>query len=164
MKLHVKDARNLFIQEWSRLAVNWGVSRSHGQVHAFLLLAQEPVTYEELKAGLRKSQGTANNIIRELMDWGIVRRVAVLGERKEYFVAEKDMWKVAQLIAKARKRRELDPLIEAMSTFSRLEGPKAEVEQMTRLVDGIKSVSAVADTALTLMDRTGVVPFLKMLS
>lgn len=164
MKLHVKEARALFIQEWSNMATSWGVSRSLGQVHAYLLLAPGSVTYEELKEGLQISQGNANNCIRELLDWGIIRRLAVAGERKEYFVAERDMWKVAQLIAKARKRRELDPLVQAMATFGKLEGPKSEVDHINKLVSSIASVSSVADTALTLMDRTGIVPFLKMLS
>jgi len=164
MKLHVKEARSLFIQEWSNMAISWGGSRSLGQVHAFLLLATEPLTYEDIRAELNISQGNANNMMRELLDWGLVRRLAMSGDRKEYFVAEKDMFKVAQLVAKARKRRELDPLIETLSIFKNIEGPKTDVSNFNGLVESIKSVAAVADTALTIMDRTGVVSLLKKLS
>ncbi len=46
--------------------------------------------------------------IRDLIDWGLVKRIIIPGERKEFFSAEKDIWKVATQIVKERKK-ELDP-------------------------------------------------------
>jgi DNA-binding transcriptional regulator GbsR (MarR family) len=39
------------------------------------------------------SRGNANMNIRELTDWGLVTKVFKPGERRDYFIGEKDVWK-----------------------------------------------------------------------
>ena len=60
--------------------------------------------------------------VRDLIDWNLVQKVIIPGERKEYFKAEKDIWKVATLIMYQRKKRELDPMIKVLGQLSELEG------------------------------------------
>ena len=45
--------------------------------------------------------------LRQLMEWGVVYKKTIAGDRKEYFVAEKDVWKWSHKIATIRKQREL---------------------------------------------------------
>ncbi len=45
------------------------------------------------------------------MAWGLVRVVVRKGERREYFEAEKDVWKIFTIVARERKKREIDPAL-----------------------------------------------------
>ena len=99
------------------------------------------------------SRGNVNMNIRELIGWGLVDRVIVTGERKEYFTAEKDIWKVATQIIKERKKRELAPMIKLLSQLENIDGDKKdkEVQQFTQVVGNIKKLGLQADKTLDLM-------------
>src|SRR5687767_12939300 len=64
---------------------------------------------------LNISRGNVNMNIRELMDLGLVEKMHKSGDRKEYFWAEKDIWKITRQVAKERKKRELEPLSKCWS-------------------------------------------------
>ncbi len=75
---------------------------------------------------LNISRGNVNMNIRDLIDWGLVDRILLHGERKEYFSAEKDIWKVATQIVKERKKRELDPMLKLLGQLEDVEGDKKD--------------------------------------
>jgi len=68
------------------------------QIHALLLVSPEALSADEVMEDLAISRGNANMNLRELIDWGLVQKVIRPGERKEFFSAEKDIWKVARQI------------------------------------------------------------------
>ncbi len=84
------------------------------QIHALLMTAPEPMYTDEIMLRLHISRGNANTNLRELSGWGLIRLVVKKGERREYFEAEKDVWKMFIIIAKERKRRELDPALDVL--------------------------------------------------
>jgi DNA-binding transcriptional regulator GbsR (MarR family) len=90
---------------------------------------------------------------RELIDWGLVDRVLVPGERKEFFSAEKDIWKVSTQIIKERKRRELDPMLKLLAQLEKIEGDKKDkdTKQFIDTVQGIKKLGSQADKMLDVM-------------
>ncbi len=110
----LKDARERFVALWGQMAANWGIPRSMAEVHALLFIAGEPMNTDDLMAALRISRGSASMTLKVLQEWGIVSRVHIRGDRKEYFQAEQDIWKLFRTILRERKKREIDPLIEAL--------------------------------------------------
>ena len=104
---------------------------------------------------LNISRGNVNMNIRELINWGLVERVILPGERKDYFTAEKDIWKVARQVIKERKKRELDPLIKTLEQLQDIEGDKRdkEVRQFLDTVGGIQKFAQQADKTLDVMIR-----------
>ncbi len=68
------------------------------------------------------SRCNANMNIRDLINWGLLEKVIVQGDRKEYFSAEKDIWKVATKIMYQRKKRELDPMLKVLNQLSGSKG------------------------------------------
>ncbi|MBI1877106.1 MAG: ArsR family transcriptional regulator, partial [Chloroflexi bacterium] len=60
------------------------------------------------------SRGNVSMALRELMAWGIVSRVHIKGERREFYTTEKDVWTLFRVIARERKKREVDPTIEVL--------------------------------------------------
>jgi DNA-binding transcriptional regulator GbsR (MarR family) len=110
----LKAARDRFVALWGQMASNWGIPRSMAEVHALLLIAGAPMNTDELMEALHISRGSASMTLRALQEWGIVSRVHLRGDRKEYFQAEQDVWKLFRTILRERKKREIDPLLEAL--------------------------------------------------
>ena len=91
--------------------------------------------------------------IRDLVSWNLVERVIMPGERKEYFTAEKDIWKVATQIIRERKKRELDPMLKLLSQLEQVDGDKKdkETKQFVEMIGDLKKLGNQADKLLDVL-------------
>jgi DNA-binding transcriptional regulator GbsR (MarR family) len=153
--MQLAEAKAKFIADWGRFGTNWGINRTMAQIHALLLISPDPLSAEDVMEELSISRGNANMNVRELIDWGLVQKVIVPGERKEFFTAEKDIWKVARQIVKERKKRELDLMIPVLKELSDVEGDKRDraVKTFTDTINNIRKFSDQADRTLDTMIR-----------
>ena len=110
----LQRARTAFVAQWGVLGSSWGVNRSVAQVHALLLVTHEPLSQDEIMDELAISRGNVATSLRELTDWGLVRPVVTAGDRRYYYEAEKDVWKIACNVARERSRREIEPVVDAL--------------------------------------------------
>ena len=151
MKLN--EAKQQFISSWGAFGTNWGINRTMAQIHALLLVSAEPLTQDDMMEELNISRGNVNMNIRELISWGLAERVILPGERREYFSAEKDIWKVVKLIVKERKKRELEPMLKLLDQLEEVEGDKKDknVKSFVDTVSGIKKLGKQADKTLDTM-------------
>jgi DNA-binding transcriptional regulator GbsR (MarR family) len=151
--MQLAEAKAQFIANWGRFGTNWGINRTMAQIHALLLVSPDNLSADEVMEQLNISRGNANMNLRELMDWGLVQKVIVPGERKEFFTAEKDIWKVARQIVKERKKRELDLMIPVLKELSEVEGDKRDkaVKTFTDTIHNIRKFSEQADKTLDTM-------------
>ena len=131
--MKLPEAKNRFVQIWGTVGVEWGINRTMAQVHALLLVSDQAITTEDVMASLSISRGNANMNLRELINWGLIYRESKPGDRKEYFLAEKDMWEVAQRIVAQRRKRELDPMMKMLEQL---------ISETTATQDQTKEVSA----------------------
>jgi DNA-binding transcriptional regulator GbsR (MarR family) len=89
--------------------------------------------------------------LKELVAWGLVRIVVRKNERREFFEGEKDVWQMFTIIARERKRREIDPALGVLhrcsEESSRINTPegKAFHDQMRQLEDFVSFASKTAD-------------------
>jgi len=148
--MKLEEAKQQFIQSWGVLGTQWGINRTMAQIHALLLVSTEPLSADEVMEGLQISRGNANMNLRDLMNWDLVQKVLKAGERKEFFTAEKDIWKVSMRIIRERRRRELDPILQVLATLKDIEGDKKdkEVKAFTETVGQIQKFAGQADKAL----------------
>tara|TARA_Y100001933_G_scaffold114263_1_gene114365 strand:+ start:3111 stop:3617 length:507 start_codon:yes stop_codon:yes gene_type:complete len=109
--MELKEAEEKFIAAWGAIGTQWGINRTMAQIHALLLIGENPLSAEEIMIKLNISRGNVNMNVRELISWGIVHKVIKFGERKEFFTAEKDIYKTAIQILKERRKRELVPIL-----------------------------------------------------
>jgi len=107
----LRRSKDRFIELWSQMAANWGVPRSMAEVHALLFVEAAPLGAEQIMSRLGISRGNASMTTRTLVEWGIVRREHRPEDRRDYFVAEQDVWTLFALVIRARKAREIDPLL-----------------------------------------------------
>jgi DNA-binding transcriptional regulator GbsR (MarR family) len=146
MALQLQDAKKQFISSWGAFATHWGINKTMAQVHALLLINPEPLSAEDIMEQLQISRGNANMNIRELIDWSLVQRITIVGERREFFNAEKDMWVVITQIIKERKKRELEPMLKLMKQLQDVPNDKsAEFKAYKNTVDSIIKYSEQAD-------------------
>lgn len=151
--MKLAEAKQQFISSWGVFATQWGINRTMAQIHALLMVSPDPLSQDDVMAELSISRGNVNMNIRELIDWGLVDRVLVPGERREYFSAEKDIYKVAMQVARERKKRELDPMLKLLSQLEDVEGDKKDknVKQFVDTVSGIKRFGTQAEKMLDVM-------------
>jgi HTH-type transcriptional regulator, glycine betaine synthesis regulator len=108
------EPKALFIRRWGEMGPYWGINRTMAEIHALLYLSTRPLCTDDVMAALQISRGNASMNLRALVDSGLLRRVHQMGDRKEYFESEMDVWTMFRTIAHQRKRRELEPIVEVI--------------------------------------------------
>jgi DNA-binding transcriptional regulator GbsR (MarR family) len=103
-----------FVLHWGEMGAVWGTNRSIGQIHALLYLSDKPLTAEDIAEMLGLARSNVSNSLKELQGWGLVRRAHVMGDRRDFFAAETDLWEMVTRIAEGRKAREIDPTLEML--------------------------------------------------
>jgi DNA-binding transcriptional regulator GbsR (MarR family) len=103
-----------FILHWGDMGNQWGVNRSVAQIHALLYLSERPRTAEDIADTLAMARSNVSNSLKELIGWKLIRRVPMLGDRRDHFEAETDLFEMVTRIAQGRKEREIDPAAAAL--------------------------------------------------
>lgn len=151
----LQQAKDDFVAEWGAIGSAWGINRTMAQIHALLMVTPQLLSTDEVMQELEISRGNANQNLRELVGWGLIRRVVRKGERREYFEAEKDVWKMFAIIVRERKRREIEPAMEVLgrcqASTKGLKGREAVAfqQQIKALEDFIGLASRVMDRVST---------------
>src|ERR687891_991410 len=84
-----------FVLQWGDMGDEWGVNRSVSQIHGLLYLSEQPLTAEDIAEQLGMARSNVSNSIKELLAWNLIRRVPILGDRRDHFEAETDIWEIA---------------------------------------------------------------------
>jgi DNA-binding transcriptional regulator GbsR (MarR family) len=135
-----------FVLHWGEMGSVWGVNRSVGQIHGLLYLSDKPLTAEDVAERLGLARSNVSNSLKELQGWNLVRRVHVMGDRRDHFAAETDLWEMVTRIAEGRKQREVDP------TISLLQGCMTDAETDKALTPVAKERLAAMLSFLTMID------------
>ena len=96
-----------------RLIEFWGFKRNMGRVWTVLYLSPEPLSAEDLRHALQLSSGAVSMTLSELARWGVVRRVWIQGERKDFYTAEVQLWRMISRVFNERERSEILAAIDA---------------------------------------------------
>ncbi len=148
----LEEAKEKFITTWGGLGTQWGINKTMAQLHALLFISAQPLSTEDIMEALQISRGNVNMNVRELIDWGLVHRVNKTGDRKDYYQAEKDVWKIAKLIVRERKKRELEPIIEVLTELKKVEGDKKSEEYIS-FVESMTQLKNFSETVNNSMDK-----------
>jgi len=103
-----------FILHWGEMGVRWGINRTMAQIHALLYLSPQPLDAEAICGALGVARSNVSNSLRELQNWGIVKVVHVMGDRRDHFESMADVWEMFRQVLDERKKREIDPTVEVL--------------------------------------------------
>jgi DNA-binding transcriptional regulator GbsR (MarR family) len=82
-------------------------------VWTVLYLAEQPLSAGQLRERVQLSTGAVSMTLTELSRWGVVHKVWVQGERREFFAAEANVWKMISRVIRERERAEISHAIES---------------------------------------------------
>ncbi len=135
-----------FILHWGEMGTRWGVNRTVAQIHALLFLSPEPLDAETVAETLSVARSNVSNSLRELQGWGLIRTVHVLGDRRDQFETDTDIWEMFRTIVEQRKRRELNPTLECLRELVAV-SPKGqrpyERERITDMLTFFEDIDAI---------------------
>ena len=131
---------------------HWGFRKVLGRVWTVLFIGAEAMPAAEIGERLSMSAGATSMALTELQRWGVVKRVWKPGERKEFFEAETDFWRMISKVFNERER------LLAVSVRERLErsakllreaptGPlaKTRIDRVERLLSFVLVAEAALD-------------------
>jgi len=110
------EARQRMIENLSRISEFWGYSRAMGGLYAALYLSQGPVSLDELVPIVGVTKGAISTNVRALEQLGMVHRHVRAGDRKDYYEADTDFWKIAKTVLERRQKPEFDKALSGVSS------------------------------------------------
>ena len=138
------------VLHWGEMAGRWGISRSVAQIHALLFLAPTPLTADDIAETLNVARSNVSVSLKELQSWDLVQVTHVLGDRRDYFQARKDIWEVLTTIVDQRKRREIDPTVQMLRDCTNeakhdAETPQDVKERLASMLEFLEEMSGWYD-------------------
>ena len=100
-----------FILHWGEMGTRWGINRTVAQIHALLFISDKPLNADDIVQALGVARSNVSTSLKELQGWTIVRRVHVLGDKRDHFESMKDVFEMFRVVLEERKKREIDPTI-----------------------------------------------------
>mgnify|MGYP003633101376 CR=1 FL=1 len=144
-----EEAKDKFISTWGGLGSLWGINKAMAQIQALLFISTKPLSMEDIMEELKISRGNTSMNLRQLMDWGIVTKQLIPGERKEYFITEKDVQELTRIIAKERSRREIQPVIKVLNDVSSIKDDGSEkTKELIKQTKALHDLTQNADGML----------------
>lgn len=151
--MKLSEAKIKFISSWGNFGSQWGINKTMAQIHGLLLVTDEFLSADEIMEQLMISRGNANMNIRSLMDWGLVYKENKLGERKEFFRAEKDIWVVAKRVVKYRHEKELVPMLRMLAEINGTQIDEGKTEEITSFQETVNEIDRFAQQADKMLSR-----------
>jgi len=143
-----------FVLHWGEMGTRWGINRTVAQIHALLFLSPRPLPAEEIAATLAIARSNVSNSLHELQNWGIVRVVHVLGDRRDHFESMKDVFAMFRVITHERKKCEIDPTLQVLQQCIAEAGKSKSADHYTweRLTDLLQFFE-LAETAYLQLEK-----------
>ncbi|MBI3160831.1 MAG: hypothetical protein HYZ26_14625 [Chloroflexi bacterium] len=126
----LEQTRAHFIQGMSRISHFWGFPKAMGAIYGAIYLSPTPLSLDELvqQAGVTKGAVSAN--VRQLERLGMVHRHIEVGQRRDYYIAETDFWRIVRGILQERQQSEFDRALasvgESLALLENVRGDEAE--------------------------------------
>src|SRR5262245_11071483 len=131
---------------------HWGFRKVLGRVWTVLFIAAEPLPAAVLADRLSMSAGSVSTSITELQRWGVVRRVWKPGERKEFYEAETDFWKMISKVFDERERLLSESVRDRLERAAGLLRQAPASPAIARSLDRINRLLAFVVVAQTALD------------
>ena len=109
--IELTPAMQNFIVHWGEMGTKWGINRTVAQIHALLCLTEDPLTAEDITTQLKVARSNVSTSLNELQNWGVIKTVHQLGDRRDFFESNQDVWTMFRIILDERKKREIDPTL-----------------------------------------------------
>jgi DNA-binding transcriptional regulator GbsR (MarR family) len=137
------------IQGLGRFSSFAGFNKITGQIYGLIYLSREPLSLGQVAEQLDISKGNVSLNVRIMERWGLIRRFNKRGDRRDYYEAETDFWKVIRGILTERDKKEvdhtMDGVMEGLAAIGRIED-SAQTEEVAFYKERLEHMQEFGDT------------------
>jgi len=151
-------AQDLVVDTFGRIIEFWGFTRTMGRIFGLLYLSPEPLGLQDICDRLHISAGNASMTLNGLLRWGVVRKVWIKGERRDFYEAETDYWKMISGVLNERERREIRLANEsvdraiALTKAARAQAKGDSKKQIEFTLDRLEKIQGLFRLGETILD------------
>jgi len=161
----MSDGKNHFVQGMSRIADFWGMPKAMGAIYGCIYLAPEPIGLDELVAQTGYSKGSVSTNVRALERMQMIRRELKIGDRKDYYSADADLWAVVKGILEQRRKAEFSAaLLSVNESLDMLDTERRTAEDIHRMAFQRERIQRMASFFATLDKIVGALLLVNKLS
>ncbi len=102
------------IEGLGQLASYFGFNKVMGQLYGVLMLSPEPLSLDDLMDKLGISKAGVSTHMRQLEHMGIVREVWVKDDRRKFYRAETDLWRILSGVLSSRELRDVNQALRVL--------------------------------------------------
>lgn len=148
----LRDAELLAADAISDVIEYWGFRKTLGRTWTMLYLSEEPLAAADISDRLNMSAGSVSTTLGELQRWGVVKRVWKPGERKEFYEAETDFWKMISKVVSEREKFLAESVSNRLDEAVRKVKQAPNTQRRTHVLDRIERLHSFAGVAQTILD------------
>ena len=158
--MQLTSSMERFILHWGEMGTRWGINRSVAQVHALLYLSPQPLNAEEIAETLVLARSNVSTSLKELQSWGLIKIThVVVGDRRDYFEALKDVQEMFNLVVEGRRQREIEPTLTLLRDLSLesdndIETDSEVKKRMTDMLNFLETMTSWYDKLRKLPNQT----------
>lgn len=157
MSSELEQLRTRFVATGGQITQSIGIGRVIGQIFAYIYFSREPQGLDDLTDALDISKGSASMGVRQLEQWGALKRVWIKGDRKDYYEATEDFGRMirrALLDLIGRRMETADTLLSDAERFTK-ENPISPKDFDRAFIDRrIKKMRVFRDRAQYIWDSS----------
>lgn len=131
---------------------HWGFRKALGRVWTVLYLEDIPLAAAEIAERLSMSAGAVSTTLGELSRWGVVKRVWKPGQRKEFFEAETDFWKMISRVVNERERALAQSVRSRLEEATEVAYDAPRSSRRSHVTERLKRLVSFALVAQTVID------------
>ena len=130
------QSKEHFIQGMSRISSFWGFPKAMGAIYGAIYLSPEPLSLDEIVEQIGVSKGAVSTNVRQLERFSMVHKHMQLGDRKDYYSAETDFWKMIRSILQQREQNEFDKALSTVTESIEMLNQAEADPEMNRFYQG----------------------------
>ena len=115
MNREMETAHEHFIGGLSRIAHFWGFPKGMGAIYGAVYLSPDQLTLDDLVKSVGITKGAVSTNVRVLERMGMIHKQVKIGDRKDYYSAETDFWKIIRGILSEREKNEFSLALKSVS-------------------------------------------------
>jgi len=141
------------IELFIRMADVLNLPRSVGEIYGLLFISSNPLCLDDCRTRLNISKGSTSQGLKILRSFGAIRTVYIPGDRKDYYLAETSLRKIASGFASEQIRPHVDSgkdRIERVRELLKAQGGE-DLEALQEKVDLLENWQKRAGKALPLI-------------
>jgi len=92
MPEELKHLRDTAVEDFGNAYDSWGLSKLKGRIVGLLLFSRKALSLDDISNELHVTKGSVSTTARQLEQGGLVRKVWVKGDRKDYYEIVTDVF------------------------------------------------------------------------